>query len=1151
VDGDAYMDFVCGGDSSDGGSSTTGLYYFSGNGAGTWTQTTITPNNNWAGVEIVDTDGDGLDEVWAAHTASSSSIGVSFWEWSGSAFTQTGTGITSPFTTDGVNYINILDITGDSSLDMVVATWDRGVKYFEGDGSGGWTEYSTGLPTTGASTMSNVSDLNNDNMKDIIVGEYGGSLHAYTLDSTSSPSWTDISSTFPIETGVRILAVVSGDVNSDGDMDIVVNRRTGPNGLYVLLGNDGGATGSDFQWTYVNSSFNPQPGSTWYQSHLLDIDLDGDLDFLGTKEQYGLHVYLGNGTDNPGLNFGWSEVTNKGLPTTMRFFGSNYFDFDNDGDDDVVGCTWGNGIRVYENNLTLPDVPIARAGDDQMVFIGNTVTLDGTASSDPQDCPGGDTAGTILTYDWNLTAQPPGSTLTDADLSPSDADAKPTFDPTHTGNYTFSLRVQDGDSYWSVSEDQVKIWILPANLKPVADAGPDQIVYNSSLVTLDGTGTTDDSDPIGSLVFDWNVSAGNPAAVTLSDETAVQPTFTAPETLGDYYFTLVVQDTVGLWSLEDEVMITVELVPNIKPVANAGVDFSAFSNTTINLDGSASNDFNGTIVTWDWNCTSHPSLTINNENSSSPNFTPTAAGDYTFTLTVMDDRGGWADEDDVTVTVIEKNKYPIPHAGADFTAFVDTEVSLDGSASSDPEGSINGWEWTCTSHALGLSDANTSSPTFTPDKKEVYTFTLRVMDDLFLWSLNKDSVNVTVVEPFVNKVPVADAGPDQTVEVNTTVTLDGSLSADEDGTITQWDWNCTSHTSLVFDNEDSSAPTLYADEIGTYEITLVVKDDIGAWSTGDTVEIIVVPEGGGGEEEEEEEEEENHPPTVTITYPTGDLTIGGTQEITWTAEDPDDDTLTFKIELVDTDGNVVDVVAEDLGSDVRSYELDTSEYDDGIYRIVITVSDGTDTDDSTSPPFTLQQGGGGGESGGIFSSPLFWVFLILAIVIVLVVIAVIIVMVIKKGEKEEEEPDVQEPDQLYRPGEEQSMVEQTPIQDSTTAEPVFGDSLAPSPGQQTQYQLPPAPGETAAPQKPTQGKCSQCGNENMMFNDDGSGSCPGCGRTFYWDPSKAPQEPTLEETPDLGGPEGQVDQGVEDDFTAPDSDFDDLPDPIGPGDMQP
>jgi len=149
------------------------------------------------------------------------------------------------------------------------------------------------------------------------------------------------------------------------------------------------------------------------------VDNDGDLDLLAPKEQYGLYLFLGNGSSSPGLNFTWTDVNGKGLPTDMQFFGSNFLDYDNDGDLDIAACTWGDGIRVYQNNLTLPDIPIARAGGDQIVFIGNTVNLNGKGSYDPQDCPGGDSTGAILTYDWNITGQPGGSSLTDINLTPS------------------------------------------------------------------------------------------------------------------------------------------------------------------------------------------------------------------------------------------------------------------------------------------------------------------------------------------------------------------------------------------------------------------------------------------------------------------------------------------------------------------------------------------------------------------------------------------------------------------------------------------------------------------------------------------------------------------------------------------------------------
>jgi hypothetical protein len=995
INGDSYMDMVVGGDDSDGGSSTTGLYFYAGNGTGSWTSTTITSSSRWAGVEIADCDNDSNLEVYAANQAGSGA-GVGVWEYSGSSFGTSG--ITSPLTSGGVNYVNVLNITGGPGLDLVAAT-HNGLKYYQGSGSSpiSWTQYSTGLTSSGQFTQSAVADLNNDGRNDIICGDYGNGLHIYTQDSGGT-SWTDRSSSLPTtEQSGRILGCTVGDVNKDGNADIVFDRRTNPQGLFLLLGNGGGGTGTDFNWTYLNNSWVSQPTGTFYQMHLKDIDKDGDLDLLAPKEQYGLHLYLGNGSDLPGLNFDWTEVTGKGLPTTMKFYGSNFIDFDNDGDLDVAGCTWGDGIHVYQNNLTLPDIPIARAGADQLTFLGNIVYLDGTNSSDPQDCVGGDTTGTILTYDWNFTSQPTGSSLTDLNFTPSDSDAKPSFIPTHEGNYTLSLRVRDTESHWGIIEDLVTIEVIRINQRPVADAGVDQEVEINTLVTLDGSGSYDDMDTLIQLIFDWNVSSSNPTAVTLSDEAAIQPTFNAPTTIDQYQFTLVVRDTLGLWSLEDIVIINVTLPPNIRPVANAGNDFTAYSNTTISLNGSGSSDPDGSIITWDWNCTSHPSLSITNENSSTPSFQPTAAGYYIFTLRIKDDRGGWAIEDMVNVTIIEQNRPPIVNAGEDFTAFVGELSYLNGSSSFDPDGSIVTWDWNCTSHnSLYLNNDNSSIPSFYPFEEATYVFTLQVKDNLGLWS-GLDIVNVTVLDIVMNALPVANAGADFSVYVNTTVKLDGSNSTDSDGNIVDWRWACKSHPSLSFTNPDSSQPTFYADEVGKYNISLEVMDNEGAWSILDNIVITVLPE-----PKDPVTPPENQPPTVSLVTDFGGRVLTKNVTITWLADDPDGDTLSFTLELLDTNGTLITTLVTDLGTNVRNWIWPTDSVADGSYRIRIRADDGTDTAEGNSAEFIVQNKvihrdkNKDDSSSSTFSSGLIFGLILLIIVIIIIIIIAFVVRSRKK-----------------------------------------------------------------------------------------------------------------------------------------------------------
>lgn len=112
---------------------------------------------------------------------------------------------------------------------------------------------------------------------------------------------------------------------------------------------------------------------------------------------------------------------------------------------------------------------------------------------------------------------------------------------TNPGHYTVIVTVEDDDGGITIET------ILIAILVPVADAGPDQTVENTSSagadVTLDGSGSYDpDNDP---LTYDWTWDGGS--------ATGVNPIATFP--LGTTTVTLTVSD--GIYSDSDTVDITV------------------------------------------------------------------------------------------------------------------------------------------------------------------------------------------------------------------------------------------------------------------------------------------------------------------------------------------------------------------------------------------------------------------------------------------------------------------------------------------------------------------------------------------------------------------------------------------------------------------
>ncbi|WP_375266786.1 PKD domain-containing protein, partial [Planktotalea sp.] len=106
---------------------------------------------------------------------------------------------------------------------------------------------------------------------------------------------------------------------------------------------------------------------------------------------------------------------------------------------------------------------------------------------------------------------------------------------------------------------------LAANTAPIAHAGHDQTVVSAASVTLDGSAS---SDPGGdALTYAWTQTSGT--TVTLSDTTAVQPTFTAPTlNIGDAAATLVFSLTVND-GLVDSAADTVSITVNAPSVTTA------------------------------------------------------------------------------------------------------------------------------------------------------------------------------------------------------------------------------------------------------------------------------------------------------------------------------------------------------------------------------------------------------------------------------------------------------------------------------------------------------------------------------------------------------------------------------------------------------
>jgi hypothetical protein len=202
------------------------------------------------------------------------------------------------------------------------------------------------------------------------------------------------------------------------------------------------------------------------------------------------------------------------------------------------------------------------------------------------------------------------------------------------------------------------------------------------------------------------------------------------------------QDVDGTW------FVWVRELSNNPPVADAGTDQSVDTNALVTLDGSASDDPDGdTPLTYGWTQTGGTAVVLSSYTVSQPAFTAPGSPDIlTFTLTVTDSLG-LADPtpDEVMITV--NNQAPIAHAGSDQGVSTSALVTLDGSASYDPDGDTPltyGWTQTGGTTVV-LSSYTASQPTFAaPGSPDILTFTLTVTDSLGLADPTPDEVVITV-----------------------------------------------------------------------------------------------------------------------------------------------------------------------------------------------------------------------------------------------------------------------------------------------------------------------------------------------------------------------------------------------------------------------
>ena len=205
---------------------------------------------------------------------------------------------------------------------------------------------------------------------------------------------------------------------------------------------------------------------------------------------------------------------------------------------------------------------------------------------------------------------------------------------------------------------------------------------------------------------------------------------------------------------------------NQAPRADAGADQSVAAGARVTLDGSASDDADGTIVSYAWRQTAGDDVMLEDAATVTPEFdapSTAAAQTLTFRLTTTDDDGAES-FDDVSVAVAAlANQAPRADAGADQDVAAGARVTLDGSASDDPDGTIASYAWAQTAgDDVMLSDAAVARPTFDLPRDTAtqdLTFRLTVTDDEGATATDDVTVSVSALAGVIKRALPAHTEP--------------------------------------------------------------------------------------------------------------------------------------------------------------------------------------------------------------------------------------------------------------------------------------------------------------------------------------------------------------------------------------------------------
>lgn len=734
------------------------------------------------------------------------------------------------------------DVDGDGDADVIVANTGQS-RLWLGDGQGAFSDVTdTHLPALTLTTRAVVlGDVDGDTDLDLILADVHGS-NRLLLNDGSGQFTLAPENALPAQSQVS-MGLALGDVDRDGDLDLVVANRCSQNRLWL---NDGSGVFQE-----ANSGLLPVDTADSYDVTLGDVDDNGTLDLVVANHRAPDQLLLNNGL---GV---FSDVSAAQLPGETRdSFAAELADVDADGDLDLLIaagitplCLWLNngagifadatdthlpafsayGVRVSVGDVdedTHADLILGAAGQDRVLLGDGSGTFsDATSSFMPTD-----------------TQRSFGLALVDADrdLDPDLLLATP------SGQNRFLLNV--------LPQPRLRLAISPEPPREVGQA-----------ITL--TIQAADEDGLATAVLTLTDPAGQPQDISLLPDLSsgqAQHVFT-PALTGDYQASVTVTDTPGNASTR-QATITV-LPPDVTPPQVTLVLETALpivAGQTVVLRVTASDD----------RLLAQTALTINGvsvpiASDGTASFTPTNADTYNAQAQATDASGN-VGQDSISFDALADTLSPTVGIVLNPTSVELTQpVAITVSASDNVAVTARTLRVVGPAFpgGLDLTLDSAGQATYTPFQPGTYTFTATAQDPS--GNTGSATANLTangvpdtddpIVQVQVAPNPVGVGTPvNVTVNVNDASPIASTIVTINDITIPM----------------DANGRGIYTPpELGTYNVMAVARDVFGNTGSAQTSFEAVDPSA------------DTEFPVVEITSPAFDSELTAPTEIVGTVQD--------------------------------------------------------------------------------------------------------------------------------------------------------------------------------------------------------------------------------------------------------------------------